>query len=189
MRKWIKVGIAAAGLLIVASVTTGYIARHDESGGRGCEPALQASNRSSSGSNVGTEASPQALQESLDQLVPPPTGSTGNATAITDTAATLHGSVAPNGEDTKTYFQYGLTASYGARTPATDAGSQASSATSARVSHLVPNTTYHYLETIETEHHLLAGADQCFTTAHNHFAPAKSTPIPPATPAHEGPSQ
>jgi hypothetical protein len=132
------------------------------------------------------EAPPSALQQSLDQLVPPPTGSTGNATAITDTKATLHGEATPNGEDTQAYFEYGSTIGYGTKTTPVDIGSTgANKPTSAAITGLAPNTAYHYVEIIETPHHLLAGSDQSFTTTAGSSSPSTSTPAPARAPAHE----
>ncbi len=45
------------------------------------------------------------------------------ATNVTGTGATLNGSVNPNGAETKYYFQYGPTSSYGTTTPEVSAGS------------------------------------------------------------------
>jgi hypothetical protein len=53
------------------------------------------------------------------------------------------------------YFQYGPTVSYGMVAPVIDVGTHSSSSASARIARLAPNTIYHYLETIETEHHIL----------------------------------
>ena len=50
----------------------------------------------------------------------PPAASTGSATVITTTTATIAGSVNPNGLDTTYHFEYGTTPSYGTSTTATD---------------------------------------------------------------------
>src|SRR5436190_2026645 len=49
-----------------------------------------------------------------------PTGSTGGATAVTPTTATLNGTVDPNHNATIFHFEYGRNTRYGSRTP--DAG-------------------------------------------------------------------
>jgi hypothetical protein len=134
------------------------------------------------------EPSIATLQESSDRLVPPPTGSTGNATGITTTAATLHGEAIPNGEDAHTYFQYGPTTEYGTTTTPVDVGSANTPvATSAEVSGLEPDTTYHYQEIIETPTHLLYGADATFMTQASAGLPPGSTPVPTPTPAIQPP--
>jgi len=128
------------------------------------------------------------LEESSDRLVPPPTGSTGNATGITTTTATLHGEAIPNGEDTHAYFQYGPTAEYGTTTTPLDVGSMnAPVAISAEIASLEPNTTYHYQEIIETSTHLLYGADETFTTQATPSASPTSTPAPAPIPATQPP--
>jgi hypothetical protein len=135
------------------------------------------------------EPSIATLEESSNQLVPPPTGSTGNATAITTTTATLHGEAAPNGEDTHAYFQYGTGTDYGTKSTPADIGSTKTAvATSADISGLVSSTTYHYQEIIETPTHLLYGADQIFTTHSSSVLPPSSTPSPTPTPAKEAPA-
>ena len=74
-----------------------------------------------------------------------PAASTGNATAITPTSATLNGTVNPEGQATTYYFEYGTTTGYGSQTAATDAGSGTADAKVSRsIGSLVPNTTYHY---------------------------------------------
>src|SRR5947209_20161743 len=52
---------------------------------------------------------------------PPPTpqapaAATGQATSVTQTAATLNGTVNPNGQDTTYSFQYGTSSGYGQST-------------------------------------------------------------------------
>ena len=51
----------------------------------------------------------------------PPIVATNAATGVTDTTATLNGSVTPDGLATTYYFQYGTTTSYGTQVPATPA--------------------------------------------------------------------
>jgi hypothetical protein len=135
------------------------------------------------------EASISTLNESSDRLVPPPSGSTGNATDITTSTATLHGQAIPNGEDTHAYFQYGSSTEYGTQSPSVDVGSaNATVATSAALVGLAPGVTYHYQEVIETPTHLLYGADQTFTTQSSGGAPPTSTPVPTPTPAVQPPT-
>lgn len=129
------------------------------------------------------------LEESADQLIPPPTGSTGNATNITATSAIVHGDVTPNGEDTRIYFQYGASEEYGSTVGLTDVGSASTAdSTATELAGLTPATTYHYQEVIETPTHLLYGADQTFSTQSTSGTPPTSTPSPNPTPAREAPS-
>jgi hypothetical protein len=134
----------------------------------------------------GDEPSIAALDENARQLVPPPSGSTGNATGITDAAATVHGEVAPNGEGTQVYFQYGPNMEYGAKTEPVDVGSTGPAIpTSATLARLTASTKYHYQEVIETPTHLLYGADATFTTNASASSPPTSTSPPPSVLAHE----
>lgn len=176
--------------MVVAAVGAVYAGLFGHTAVSRCVPVHRVNAPASTNNSPSSEASIQALQESLDALVPPPTGSTSNATFVTDSEATLHGSVTPNREDTQVYFQYGLTADYGKKTVPVDAGSQHKAIPAAvRIIGLTPGTTYHYTESIETLHHLLAGADQCFTTVPSSFSLTADTPVPKPTPALEGPTQ
>jgi hypothetical protein len=76
----------------------------------------------------------------------PPAGvSTGPATQLTTTGATVTGTVNPNGEATTWVFQYGTTTAYNLMTYA---GTVAASSPSATVAYaltgLTPGTTFHY---------------------------------------------
>ncbi|HZH23458.1 MAG TPA: hypothetical protein VEY49_01015, partial [Solirubrobacteraceae bacterium] len=46
----------------------------------------------------------------------PPTATTGAASSVTGSTATLNGVVFRNDEETTYYFEYGTTAAYGSRT-------------------------------------------------------------------------
>ncbi|MGC2372598.1 MAG: family 16 glycosylhydrolase [Solirubrobacteraceae bacterium] len=78
----------------------------------------------------------------------PPSATTGSATNVQETQATLNGTVNPNRFDTHYYFQYGPTTSYGTNAPAppgSDAGSGTSSVpASATITGLTTGTAYHY---------------------------------------------
>ena len=77
--------------------------------------------------------------------VPPPSAVTLAATLVTSISATLNGSANPNGRTTTTWFEYGLTTSYGNSTTATGIGSGNSVLpTGAGLSGLSPGATYHY---------------------------------------------
>ncbi len=117
-------------------------------------------------STIDDEPPITVLEQANDQLVPPPTGSTGNATSITSTSATLSGTATANGNATKVSFDYGESTDYGSQTSAVDIGSgSTSSSTSAVISGLKPNTVYHYREVIESLNHLVFATDSSFTTA------------------------
>ena len=72
-----------------------------------------------------------------------PKASTGAATAITDTTATLNGFVDAGGRDTVYFFQYGPTTRYGAETPKVALGRDQTVPVAAAVAGLVPSTLYH----------------------------------------------
>jgi hypothetical protein len=88
-------------------------------------------------------------------------------TALTSSAATLNGTVNPQGVPTTYQFQYGATASYGGRVPgspiALGAGTSAA-AVSARIANLAPGTTYHYKLTASKAGRPISTADATFTT-------------------------
>ena len=72
-----------------------------------------------------------------------PTVTTGSASSVLTTGATLTGSVDPNGSDTHYRFEYGTTSSYGRSTASQDAGSAAvATQVTATVTGLKPNTPY-----------------------------------------------
>jgi hypothetical protein len=97
-----------------------------------------------------------------------PTAATGDASGVGQSAATLGGSVTPNGRATQYRFAVGPTAQYGASTPAQDAGAgDAAVPASAALTGLAPGTTYHYrIEAIREGGAVAAvGDDRTFTTA------------------------
>jgi plastocyanin len=105
-----------------------------------------------------------------------PAVTTGQATAVTPTGATLGGAVSPEGLETTYRFEYGLTPSYGSVTPSERTGPEGvNHAASAPVSGLVPNTLYHFRLLAENKSGSTAGEDQKFTTA----SPSPSSSPPP----------
>src|SRR5215212_2125207 len=78
-------------------------------------------------------------------LAAAPTATTGDASALTDTQASLAGTVNPQGELTSYAFQYGTTTAYGQQTALTAAGSgTAETPVRADLAGLTSGTTYHY---------------------------------------------
>jgi hypothetical protein len=76
-----------------------------------------------------------------------PTVSTSAPTGIGQTAATLHGTVKPNGLATTYQFEYGTTTALGSKSPATAASAGSGTvalAELAKLSGLSPDTTYYY---------------------------------------------
>jgi plastocyanin len=103
----------------------------------------------------------------------PPSATTSPATAVSDTSATLNGSVNPHGFQTTYFFNYGTTMAYGLKTPLSASGNgTGTSFVSVQLASLTPETTYHFQLVAENSSGTVPGADQTFTTA----------PIPPLQP-------
>jgi hypothetical protein len=97
---------------------------------------------------------------------PAPMPTTSAATALTSAAATLNGSVNPEGVPTTYYFQYGTTAAYGSKTATQSAGSASTAQTVAtNVSGLAATTTYHYRLVAVSAGGTVVGGDLTFTTS------------------------
>jgi hypothetical protein len=91
--------------------------------------------------------------------------STGGASKVTITTATLAGNVNPQGAPTTYFFQYGTTTAYGSRTPDGGAGAGTKAATvTAPIAGLGPNTKYHYRLVAQNSLGTTAGRDRTFTT-------------------------
>jgi hypothetical protein len=105
------------------------------------------------------------LEEVANALVPPPIVTTGAATSVGATTATLTDEANPNGREGRTYFQYGPSTGYGSLTSATGVGAGALAVPAvAAIGGLAPGTTYHYQAVVETDAHLAYGTDRTFTT-------------------------
>lgn len=95
----------------------------------------------------------------------PPTATTGSASNVAQSSATVNATVNPNGTDTDYYFQYGTTTAYGSNTASTDAGAgTADVAATANLTGLTPSTTYHYRVVAVSTAGPTDGVDQTFTT-------------------------
>ena len=98
---------------------------------------------------------------------------TGIASDITDTTATLNGTVNPSGSETTYHFEYGLTTAYGSTTTSASAGSGFTAVpVSAALTGLVPGTLYHFRLTATNSGGTVNGADGSFTAD-------RPGPIPP----------
>ena len=95
-----------------------------------------------------------------------PTATTGPATAIGATTATVTGSVVPGGQATTWYIQYGTTTAYGSQTAKASAGSgtrgRRTSRPISRASR--PASTYHYRVVASNSAGTVHGGDAVFTT-------------------------
>ena len=107
----------------------------------------------------------------VDELAPTltlPEATTGAATAITITGATVSASINPEGSATTYHFDYGTDLSYGSQAPTPDAtvGSDSTAHTvSQTLINLTPNTTYHYRVAATTGTTTVYSPDETFTTA------------------------
>jgi hypothetical protein len=91
---------------------------------------------------------------------------TGAVSGVTEEQATLNGTVNPKGYDSKYYFQYGTTTSYGSVTTEGDAGAGSSpEAEKATITGLQPGTTYHYRLVATSGGVTSEGHDQTLSTA------------------------
>jgi hypothetical protein len=94
----------------------------------------------------------------------PPTATTGAASSVATTTATLNGSVVAEAASV-TYFQYGATAAYGASTPHQGAGPAIPAlALNAGITGLSPGASYHFRLVAEGAGVTSYGADQAFAT-------------------------
>ncbi|UCE97911.1 MAG: lamin tail domain-containing protein [Dehalococcoidia bacterium] len=95
-----------------------------------------------------------------------PTATTGAATEVGTSSATLNGTVNANGYSTTVTFEYGLTTAYGTTMtaiPSLVTGSTYT-AVSASILSLTPNTTYHYRVVATNAGGTVYGADMTFNT-------------------------
>jgi hypothetical protein len=95
-----------------------------------------------------------------------PTVTTGAASSVGSTTATLAATVNPNGLNTSYAFQYGLTIAYGNTTSSQSAGSGTSgTSVTANLTGLIPSQTYHYRVTASSSCGTVNGTDMTFTTS------------------------
>lgn len=94
-----------------------------------------------------------------------PSATTGSASGVTQTGATLNGTVDPHGTATTYYFEYGTTTSYGSTTAIASAGSGKSSvAVSATLSNLTAGQTYDFQLVASSSTSVAYGGNVTFTT-------------------------
>ncbi len=95
-----------------------------------------------------------------------PSVTTLGVTNANSTAATVQGTVNPNGNPTSFYFEYGTTTSYGATTSAQDAGNGTNSLSlSAAITGLTSGQVYYYRAVASNSFGISYGSDQSFFTA------------------------
>lgn len=95
----------------------------------------------------------------------PPSATTGLASAIKTTSATVSGTVNPNGSATSYHFEYGPTTAYGKSPPSQSAGlGTTAQAASASIAGLAGGHTYHYRLVATNAAGTARGLDRTFTT-------------------------
>ncbi|HEV3071305.1 MAG TPA: plastocyanin/azurin family copper-binding protein [Solirubrobacteraceae bacterium] len=131
---------------------------------------------------VATYASGASLIRSTDQTFTTssspgaPTASTGEASAIGETSATLNGAVNPSGQETTYFFNYGTSNSYGHTTPVAILGADsANHMVSAALTGLAPGTVYHFELIAHNASGNTPGLDRTFTTAPPPPPPTETT--------------
>ncbi|MDQ6745809.1 MAG: fibronectin type III domain-containing protein [Actinomycetota bacterium] len=96
----------------------------------------------------------------------PPAVSTGSATSVSSTAATVNATIDPLGLSTHYEFQFGPTPFYGLITPPGSIGSGVGAvAVHQTLTDLAPGTTYHYRIYAQSAGGTSLGIDRTFTTA------------------------
>jgi len=94
-----------------------------------------------------------------------PSATTGSATSVTSSSATLNGTVNPNGASTSYYFDYGTTTNYGSKTAKTDAGLGTEEVSvGADLTELSEGTTYHFRLVATDRSRTSYGNDAAFAT-------------------------
>lgn len=96
----------------------------------------------------------------------PPSVTTGSATSVTETGATLNGTVNPEGSETKYAFEYGTTKSYGTKTAEASAGSGTSNVEESKaITGLTASTTYYFrIVATNSEKETSYGTEKVFST-------------------------
>jgi hypothetical protein len=136
------------------------------------ETSIEATSPAGSGTVdvIVTTSGGSSATSSADQFtyVTPPT--IGNCTpSVTQTSATLCGTVNPNGSEVaECKFEYGTTTSYGSSAPCMPAPGSGTSPVevSASVTGLTPNTRYHFRVSATNAGGMSKGADETFKTLH-----------------------
>ena len=120
-----------------------------------------------------------------DGQVGGPRATTGGATAITATTATLSGIVQTRGRATRWWFEYGPSLPSATTTTPADVPARQGGPVSATLAGLTPGTVYHYRLVADRPGRgrgVDVGEERTFTTAVEAPAPAPVAPVP-ATPA------
>jgi subtilisin family serine protease len=122
------------------------------------------------------DATPAARSFTVDTVtLTAPRASSGDASGVGESTASIAGAVTPGSGPTTYRFEYGTSTAYGSATPDLDAGSGTDPvAVTAALSGLAPATTYHYRVVATNAAGTSFGEDRAFTTA----AAARQEPAP-----------
>jgi CSLREA domain-containing protein len=104
--------------------------------------------------------------------VAPPQATTGPASQISSTAATISATVIANAADATVTFQYGTSTTYGSSTAQQHATGSTSASMLGQLAALKPATTYHYRVVASSVDGTAVGSDATFNTA-----PLKSSSV------------
>jgi hypothetical protein len=95
----------------------------------------------------------------------PPVVTNSSPSDLSQSGATLSGTVNPSGQSTSYHFEYGTTTAYGTQTSPADVGSGSTPVgVHQAILGLTPNTTYHYRLVAASSAGTTNGTDQTFTT-------------------------
>jgi len=114
-----------------------------------------------------TDGTTPATQNFSITVIAEPSVTTGSASGLTATGATLGGTVSSNGAASTVTFEYGLTSSYGSTATAAEsplASSASAASVSASVTGLTCGTTYHYRVKAVNSVNTTYGSDATFST-------------------------
>src|SRR3954471_22853834 len=105
----------------------------------------------------------------------PPTATTGSASSVTQTSATLRATVDPNGGPTTVHFEYGTSSSYGLTSANKTVDGDNPVTVDVPVSGLTNSTTYHYRAVATNDAGTGRGTDHSFKTAAPPSPPGATT--------------
>ena len=114
-----------------------------------------------------TDGTTPAAQNFSITVIAEPSVTTGSASGLSATGATLGGTVSSNGVASTVTFEYGLTTSYGSTATATQsplASSASAASVSASITGLTCGTTYHYRVKAVNSVNTSNGSDVTFST-------------------------
>ncbi len=156
-------GSGSSGHSGTGSSGTGSSGSGAASAGQGTSVGTTAAESTSSAQVLAAVDTPTTTNA---QQTSPPTVSTGAASSITATGATLTGTVNPQGFDTYYHFEYGTTTGVEEQTPPLDAGSGTSQVQiSVPLTGLQPSTTYYFRFVASNQNGAQKGTELTVTTA------------------------